>query len=226
MQIFYLLAGFFTAMMLQRNGLATLLRVRSQRIGIPLVVALVTVVPLIDLASAGAVRPEVAALTAAREAQREGSIPGLYLNLHHLWFLWFLCLYVGAVALVVVGARRVRRRVRLRGSTPARARSVALAILVRCRSSRRSSWWTRRRTVRSARPLQRAAAGRPGLHLRDVLRRPAVVGPQWRRRVARRLAGAALVPDPAPEPAGGPAGRALGDLPRPSGSGCRPRCCR
>lgn len=130
MQIFYLLAGFFTAMMLQRNGVATLLKIRAKRIGVPLVIAAVTVIPLIDLASAGVVRPEVVALSAERAARREGSWPGADFNLHHLWFLWFLCLYLGALALVVAVGRRAWRRARLSASTPARVRSMALVILV------------------------------------------------------------------------------------------------
>lgn len=130
MQIFYLLAGFFTAMMLQRSGLATLLRVRSKRIGIPLVIAVVSIVPLIDLASAGVVRPEVAALTAERAAQREGGLPGADLNLHHLWFLWFLFLYLAAFAVAVTVGRRAWRRAGLPASAAARARAVALVVLV------------------------------------------------------------------------------------------------
>ena len=126
MQIFYLLAGFFTAMVLQRNGLAALLSIRSKRIGIPFVVALVTVVPLIDLASAGVRRPDVV----APGAPGAGTWFHGDLKLHHLWFLWFLILYIGAFALVVAAARRVSRRVGRRAPATARARSAVLVALV------------------------------------------------------------------------------------------------
>jgi glucans biosynthesis protein C len=130
MQVFFLLAGFFTVMVMQRTGLRALLATRSRRIGVPLAVAMVTIVPLIDLSAAGAVRPEVALLEARRAASRDDAWFGSDVNLHHLWFLWFLCLYLVALALVVPLGRLLWRRAGLPPALAARARPVALVALV------------------------------------------------------------------------------------------------
>jgi hypothetical protein len=47
MELFFLLSGFFSAMLLERRGLRGMVRHRARRIGIPLLVGLGTVVPLV-----------------------------------------------------------------------------------------------------------------------------------------------------------------------------------
>ena len=105
MLVFFLISGFFTAMLWQRRGLRGLLKQRLLRVGLPLLAGCVTiialtvwlglfVVPGLDLA---AVSPE-------------GTPPvamGVWLwlsswsrDFHHLWFLWHLLWLVGLFALL------------------------------------------------------------------------------------------------------------------------------
>ncbi len=91
--LFFLVAGFFAALLLDSRGLADLLRNRAIRIGVPLVLGVLTVAPLLSLclhaASGGTFRPDETALstfTAPRPS--------------YLWFLWYLMLlYAGALGL-------------------------------------------------------------------------------------------------------------------------------
>ena len=46
MPVFFLMSGFFTAMLLRQRGLRSLLRHRAQRILLPLVIAMFAVIPL------------------------------------------------------------------------------------------------------------------------------------------------------------------------------------
>ncbi len=99
MQLFFLLSGFFTALLLHRRGLRALLAHRSKRVGIPFLIGLITVVPLIELAAAGAALPEggFSGVGTGAPTNTEWFTPRQ--NLHHLWFLWFLCIYVAVIAL-------------------------------------------------------------------------------------------------------------------------------
>ncbi len=85
MPLFFLLSGYFTALLWRRRGLGRLLRQRSLRIVVPLLVGTVTVVPAMDA---------VVALTA-------GPSPDGPFSFHHLWFLWYLVLLTGGFVLVV-----------------------------------------------------------------------------------------------------------------------------
>jgi peptidoglycan/LPS O-acetylase OafA/YrhL len=51
MPLFFLLSGFFTAMLWRRRGLAALVRHRLKRIALPLAIGVVTIVPLVNLVS-------------------------------------------------------------------------------------------------------------------------------------------------------------------------------
>jgi surface polysaccharide O-acyltransferase-like enzyme len=84
MPLFFFIAGFFGAMLLGRDGAGGFLRGRARRLGIPLAVGLITIVPLTQaLISQG--RNEPLALE---------PVP------LHLWFLEFLLVYsLAAVAL-------------------------------------------------------------------------------------------------------------------------------
>ena len=84
MPLFFLLSGFFTAMLWQSRGLRRLWRHRVERIGLPLLAGVFTVVPAIVWLEAGA-----------------GFTPLDWLlawlgGLHHLWFLWYLLLIAAA----------------------------------------------------------------------------------------------------------------------------------
>ena len=94
MPVFFLLSGFFTALLWQRRGLRALGMQRLTRVGIPLAVACFTVLPLSIwlLAAAGGYREPYDFPFWA--------LPLLWLfNLGHLWFLWYLLLMAGAFLL-------------------------------------------------------------------------------------------------------------------------------
>ena len=88
MPLFFLISGFFTAMLWQSRGLDRLLRHRLKRIGLPLLAGMLTIVPLVAWASFGS----EFSLLYWPLAWREG--------LAHLWFLWHLLLLGGALVLV------------------------------------------------------------------------------------------------------------------------------
>lgn len=100
MPVFFLLSGFFSALLWQRRGLRPLFVQRLQRIGIPLAAGCVTIMPLIVII--------VITFDPAR-VEAEGfplwilPLIGLF-DMGHLWFLWFLLLMAaGFVVLVKLG---------------------------------------------------------------------------------------------------------------------------
>lgn len=137
MQLFFLMSGFFTAMLWRRRGLAALLRHRGARIVLPLLLGLVTIVPLTwgaivwagavganlpDTGAVGPVDPDLASATAATTVASTPADPPTGAQVarwllfrfpffHHLWFLWFLCWMVAGFAVVaaVLPQRPVRR---------------------------------------------------------------------------------------------------------------------
>ncbi len=58
MPLFFLISGYFTAMLYRRRGPAALLKQRAQRILLPLLLGLVTIVPAMDAISAWAVQSQ------------------------------------------------------------------------------------------------------------------------------------------------------------------------
>ena len=91
MPLFFLLSGFFTAMLSQSRGLQRLWRHRLKRLGLPLLAGMFTVVPAIVWLEAG-----------AGFTLLDWSLAWLG-GLHHLWFLWYLLLlaatFIAAVRL-------------------------------------------------------------------------------------------------------------------------------
>ena len=63
MPVFFLMSGFFTAMLWRRRGLGSLLRHRFRRVLLPLVIGLITVVPLINWLSEQAYLDQIGADT-------------------------------------------------------------------------------------------------------------------------------------------------------------------
>ncbi len=96
MPVFFLLSGFFSALLWQRRSLRALVMQRLRRVGLPLAVGAVTVVPLSIwiLAAAGGYRePYDFPLWI---------LPLVWIfGLAHLWFLWYLLLMAGGFALAV-----------------------------------------------------------------------------------------------------------------------------
>ena len=99
MPVFFLLSGFFTAMLWRRRGLRQLAAHRLKRVGIPLAIGAVTVIPATTWAFLWAFE--------SRETVR----PWEYLfvwttTLSHLWFLWVLLwLAAGFIAAAKLGVR-------------------------------------------------------------------------------------------------------------------------
>ena len=71
MPLFFLVSGFFTAMLWRRRGLAALLKQRAMRIVLPCFVGLVTIIPLLNWVSAWAIANAVPVV-----APDDGSIAG------------------------------------------------------------------------------------------------------------------------------------------------------
>lgn len=114
MPLFFLLSGYFTALLWRRYGLGGMLRNRAMRLALPLVLALVTIVPLIWI---------VAILSGAEQGGDDPPPTGqgdgpphpiaivVWFVLRfplfaHLWFLWYLCWLVAGFACVVWCAKR------------------------------------------------------------------------------------------------------------------------
>lgn len=101
MPLFFLLSGFFTTMLWQRAGTRGLLRHRLKRVGLPLALAIVVILPLVTLGLLGGM------VLAGNPAVEPDPTPQPAFRLAHLWFLWMLLLLVGAFAVVVTLARRL-----------------------------------------------------------------------------------------------------------------------
>lgn len=96
MQLFFLLSGFFTAMLCQKRGLKALLAHRFKRVLLPLVIFTPLFIPLTNW---------ILKIARTKQGtyeffQASDSAPWIEsFNLHHLWFLWFLCIFVLGFAL-------------------------------------------------------------------------------------------------------------------------------
>ena len=84
MPLFFVLAGFFGALLIAKRGRRGFARQRLYRLGVPLIAGVLTVVPLVGLAFAYA-----HGVPAAWKPWPDGSLA-------HLWFLWYLLLLSGA----------------------------------------------------------------------------------------------------------------------------------
>lgn len=108
METFFLLSGFFTAMLVARRGGMATLRQRAARVLIPFVIAMVTIQPLCAFVWAWGISTQWGwPLGSTAEAILKNSwgvdtpgSPGQFGRLYHLWFLYDLCLLIGAGLLV------------------------------------------------------------------------------------------------------------------------------
>lgn len=96
MPLFFLVSGYFAAMLVERRGMGGLMRQRVRRILIPFLVAW----PLVHLTVSGltgwaatAVAEPSAFLVAVREYMAMPDPPDLPLMTGHLWFLWYLLVF-------------------------------------------------------------------------------------------------------------------------------------
>lgn len=107
MQLFFLLSGYFSAGLLRNRGTAGYAANRWRRIGLPFLLACLTVLPAtwaaMWFASAGAAPRAIADLLAGLPW-----VPWLLLFplLGHLWFLWFLCWMAPVLPAAAWAARR------------------------------------------------------------------------------------------------------------------------
>lgn len=109
MPIFFVLAGFFAAMMLEKRGLRGLLTNRFQRIAVPFAVGLLVVFPLTTFAfyfantAASAGLNEGWSMVVTLAGRATTYLPRITL---HLWFLYYLLyFYVGAVVIAALAQR-------------------------------------------------------------------------------------------------------------------------
>ncbi len=121
MPLFFLISGYFTTMLWRRRGLRSLVRHRLRRIGLPLLIAMFTILPLliagavagyalsgdldqqaIDAGGADEYREPGADATDQIDGKEEG---GLFA---HLWFLWHLLWLVAGFALVALTLDAIR----------------------------------------------------------------------------------------------------------------------
>ena len=141
--LFFMISGFFTAMLWRRRGLRALIVHRCKRVLLPCLVGVATIIPMINAAGllAGATVPEVQKEDEKGDEQKDEQkdeqgepedLSGLlwimymvisYLPIfHHLWFLWYLCWLVALFAIYarIVDATQWRGPPRWLISSPAR----------------------------------------------------------------------------------------------------------
>ena len=103
MPTFFVLAGFFTALLVERRGLWGTYKNRAARVLAPMLAGIVTVLPLAGLfmidfmlsARFGvhAVLPDVTLLRQLVESIQSAGFPVDQPTLGHLWFLYYLCFF-------------------------------------------------------------------------------------------------------------------------------------
>ena len=107
MPVFFLLSGFFTAMLWERRGRKALIDHRLRRVGLPLLIGAFTIIP-IQIAWYIVLKGEEFTFGTGIWILALGWITGL----QHLWFLWILLLLVGIfVGLVALRRTFTNRRV-------------------------------------------------------------------------------------------------------------------
>ncbi|MES2603511.1 MAG: acyltransferase family protein [Pseudomonadota bacterium] len=107
MSAFFLIAGFFARMQLERRGVRSFIKDRAKRVGVPLLFFPLVLVSISLGLVAGALPHGVdflMSLVQAPPAESTGEVPaaveGGGLNFAHLWFLYYLLLFY-ALALVI-----------------------------------------------------------------------------------------------------------------------------
>ena len=105
MHLFFLIAGFFGALIFSRRGSLGFIKHRLLRIGIPLIIFWVLLAPLLDIAWAAGrdisgANPETrSAVSIALDGIKSGA-PWMNGSLRHLWFLYYLllaCLFTAGI---------------------------------------------------------------------------------------------------------------------------------
>jgi peptidoglycan/LPS O-acetylase OafA/YrhL len=122
MPLFFIISGFFCAMMLGKHGLREYLKRRWTRIGAPLLLGVFTIVPLYHairgMGGAGSIEGggvvlEVALVGVPVEARAKSlsekylGVYGQLMRLDYLWFLWYLLIFATVVPLTGAVLRRI-----------------------------------------------------------------------------------------------------------------------
>ncbi len=108
MPLFFLIAGFFAALLLERRGVQAFLLNRTLRIALPFVLFLGPVLWAIgvgfDWAVAHVEKPSPL-LGFVRYQQQSGGAMDMPFSTAHLWFLYYLAMFCAALALLWIGAQ-------------------------------------------------------------------------------------------------------------------------
>jgi glucans biosynthesis protein C len=117
MPLFFLVAGFFAALMFERRGMKATLRNRVRRIFLPWLASLVVILPLLAWLSANfwlaarygthSLIPDWAKLVAFGEEMKQKIGPRAEEPMMgHLWFLYYLCMFYLLVPLIEWGMQK------------------------------------------------------------------------------------------------------------------------
>ena len=107
MPAFFAVAGFFAALLYQRDGLTGFVRNRVRRVALPLVLFWITVGPLVMAAFYFAITRAGLLTGDALLAQTRDTFRITDLSPMHLWFLWYLVVfYAAAVAVMTIAGQR------------------------------------------------------------------------------------------------------------------------
>jgi glucan biosynthesis protein C len=118
MPLFFLLSGFFTALLVQKYNIRGAMENRSKRILVPFLLCLATIVPLTDWLffstffsgqqGGFALLQSTAELETIRNEMRLLEQPA-HLTLMHLWFLYYLLIYLAAVPALAFGVQKLEQ---------------------------------------------------------------------------------------------------------------------
>lgn len=130
MPLFFVVSGFFAALLVSRRGLAGLFRQRLQRVFVPLLVFL----PLVLLgmewltvqAANSALQPSPALAWVRAYLQEHGALP--LTGLAHLWFLFYLLLFT--LLVWIASALELERAGRWLAALPPAALALGLPLLM------------------------------------------------------------------------------------------------
>jgi glucan biosynthesis protein C len=122
MPAFFLVAGFFAAMLFQKLGSADMLRNRTKRVLLPLCVGWVVLFPLTILGAAFTVLGGPKGVSTVIQQLQSGAVLAkndmtfmdllTQLGLFHLWFLYYLMVYYVIMAILVAFIGKLPQRLR------------------------------------------------------------------------------------------------------------------
>lgn len=144
MPLFFVVAGFFTALLVERRGLAGLFRTRVVRVLLPLIVLLPPVLLSLHALTAAAVahvrEPSPLLAWLADHAREHGEIP-LMPTLAHLWFLAYLMLFTLLVWVVSTFEPSSRLQAAMRAWRPSwPVAAIAPLVLVPALAATTAPW--------------------------------------------------------------------------------------